>query len=105
MMHPWWNRKYGLLKGDVGAFLYRHVHSLHHKSYNPGPWSSLSMHPCEHLLYFSCFLLSYLVPYHPLHLLLNKYHTDLSALGGHDGHADPGAGDVATIFIMLTLNA
>jgi hypothetical protein len=36
-MHPWWNRKGGLVDGDVGAFLYRHVHSFHHKSFNPGP--------------------------------------------------------------------
>ena len=39
------------------------------------------MHPVEHLFYFSCFALAFLVPYHPCHLLLNKYHTDLSALG------------------------
>eukprot|EP01052_Picozoa_sp_SAG31_P031223 SAG31_NODE_3286_length_4460_cov_2.970649_5_plen_202_part_00 len=93
-MHPWWHRKGGLQNGDVGAFLYRWVHSLHHKSYNPGPWSSLSMHPVEHLFYFSCFLLAYLIPYHPIHLLLNKYHTDISALGGHDGYGKPGADDV-----------
>lgn len=94
-MHPWWKLGNGLLDGDVGAFMYRHVHSLHHRSYNPGPWSSLSMHPVEHMLYFSCFLLARLVPYHPLHLLLNKYHTDISALAGHDGHSDPaGAADV-----------
>jgi len=94
MMHPWWDQNNGLKQGDVGAFLYRHVHSLHHKSYNPGPWSSLSMHPVEHMLYFSCFFLAFFVPYHPLHLLLNKYHTDISALAGHDGHASPGAADV-----------
>ena len=29
-------------------------------------------------------------PYHPLHLLCNKYHTDISALGGHDGYGPPG---------------
>lgn len=35
-MHPWWDRKNGLADGDVGAFLYRWAHSLHHQSYNPG---------------------------------------------------------------------
>merc|ERR1712046_569177 len=44
-MHPWWDQKNGLADGDVGAFLYRHAHSLHHKSYNCGPWSGLCMHP------------------------------------------------------------
>ena len=24
-MHPWWDRKLGLMQGDVGAFLYRYV--------------------------------------------------------------------------------
>jgi len=40
-IHPWWNAKNGLLQGDIGAVLYRYCHSLHHKSYNPGPWSGL----------------------------------------------------------------
>ena len=29
---------------------YKWVHSVHHNSVNPSPWSSLSMHPVEHLL-------------------------------------------------------
>jgi len=35
------------------APLYRWIHSVHHNSINPSPWSSLSMHPVEGLLYFS----------------------------------------------------
>jgi sterol desaturase/sphingolipid hydroxylase (fatty acid hydroxylase superfamily) len=34
-------------------FMYKHVHKLHHKSYNTDPWSGLSMHWVEHLVYFS----------------------------------------------------
>ena len=34
-------------------FLYKHVHALHHKNIDIGPWSGLAMHPIEHLLYFS----------------------------------------------------
>jgi len=37
--------------------LYRWVHKVHHKSINTDPWSGLSMHPVEHLLYFSALLL------------------------------------------------
>ena len=33
--------------------LYNACHYLHHKNINVGPWSGLSMHPIEHLLYFS----------------------------------------------------
>lgn len=91
--HPWWDRKNGLLNGDIGAFLYRHVHSVHHKSYNPGPWSGLSMHPVEHLLYYSCATLPPLVlSVHPLHFLYAKFHCDISPLGGHDGHTKPSPG-------------
>ena len=90
-MHPWYDRKLGLLDGDVGAFLYRHAHSLHHKSYNPGPWSGLSMHPIEHFLYYSCAWLPPLVlrsvtALHPLAFLYAKFHADIAPIGGHDGH-------------------
>jgi sterol desaturase/sphingolipid hydroxylase (fatty acid hydroxylase superfamily) len=36
---------------DVGRFLYKHVHSLHHKSYNPTAFSGTSMHPVEAFMY------------------------------------------------------
>ena len=84
-MHPWFDRKKGLLQGDIGAFLYRHVHSLHHKSYNPGPWSGLAMHPVEHVLYFSCALLPLVFRLHPLCLLFNLFHAAISPMAGHDG--------------------
>ncbi|CAF1273839.1 unnamed protein product [Didymodactylos carnosus] len=90
LMHPWWNIKYGLRDGDVGAFLYRHVHSLHHKSYNPGPWSGLSMHPVEHFFYYSCAYFPLVLSCHPLHFLYAKFHADISPIAGHDGYADPG---------------
>jgi len=87
-MHPWgWGGEW-----DLGAWLYRRVHSLHHKSSNPGPWAGLSMHPVEHLLYYSCTWLCFVLPLHPLVFLFTKFHADISPVGGHDGHADPGGG-------------
>jgi len=56
-MHPWWDRKNGLAQLDVGAFLYRHVHSLHLKSYNPTAWIGISVHPLESTAYFSAALI------------------------------------------------
>jgi len=91
-IHPWWKREYGLAQGDVGAFLYRHFHSLHHKSYSPGPWSGLSMHPVEHFIYYSCTLLPLLIPFHPLHFFYTKFHADIAPIGGHDGYKNPGGG-------------
>jgi sterol desaturase/sphingolipid hydroxylase (fatty acid hydroxylase superfamily) len=93
-MHPWWKRENGLKQGDIGAFLYRHFHSLHHKSYNPGPWSGLSMHPVEHFFYFTCTLIPLFVSLHPLHYLYCKFHANISPIGGHDGLPFPG-GDSA----------
>lgn len=63
--------------------LYRAVHSVHHNSVNPSPWSSLSMHPVEHLLYFSGSLLHLVIPSHPL---LALYHLQIAGTGAVVGH-------------------
>ncbi len=49
--------------------LYEFAHKLHHRNVNPGPWSGLSMHPVEHLIYFSTILLFFLIPSHPIHMI------------------------------------
>lgn len=69
--------------------LYRHVHYLHHKNINPGPWSGMAMHPVEHLFYFSVVLIHFVVPSHPLHFLFNSQHTALTPAGGHHGFEGP----------------
>lgn len=63
--------------------LYKWVHSVHHNSINPSPWSSLSMHPIEHLLYWSGTLIHLVVPSHPLLVL---YHLQISGTGAVIGH-------------------
>jgi sterol desaturase/sphingolipid hydroxylase (fatty acid hydroxylase superfamily) len=65
--------------------LYRMVHKLHHNNVNPGPWSGLSMHPVEHLLYFSGVLIHWVVPSHPVHALFHLVHAGLSPVPGHTG--------------------
>ncbi len=64
-------------------FLYKHVHSVHHESINPSPWSSLSMHPVEHLLYWSDSLIHLVLPSHPLLFL---YHLNVTGTGAVVGH-------------------
>ena len=66
--------------------LYRTVHKLHHNNINPGPWSGLSMHPVEHLFYFSAVVLHWIVPSHPVHALFNLVHLGLAPAGGHTGY-------------------
>ena len=65
--------------------LYRTVHKLHHNNVNPGPWSGISMHPVEHVLYFSGVLIHWIVPSHPIHALFHLLHAGLSPAHGHAG--------------------
>lgn len=65
--------------------LYKSAHYLHHKNVNIGPWSGLSMHPIEHVLYFSGVLLHWIIPSHPLHAIFHLVHTGLSPAAGHSG--------------------
>ena len=53
--------------------LYRSVHSLHHRSINTGPWSGLSMHPVESVGYMSSVLVFFIIPAHPVIVLLHFY--------------------------------
>lgn len=66
--------------------LYRWFHYLHHNNVNPGPWSGLSMHPGEHFLYFTCVLIHFIVPSHPLHAVFNLLHAGISPAQGHLGY-------------------
>jgi sterol desaturase/sphingolipid hydroxylase (fatty acid hydroxylase superfamily) len=65
--------------------LYKYIHSVHHNSVNPSPWSSLSMHPIEHLLYWSDSLIHLIVPSHPLLFLYGLQITGTGAVVGHVG--------------------
>ena len=67
--------------------LYKAVHSLHHRNTNPGPWSGLSMHPVEHLLYFSAVAIHWIVPSHPIHAMFNSFHLMMAPVPGHAGFA------------------
>lgn len=69
--------------------LYNRIHYFHHKNVNPGPWSGLSMHPIEHLFYFSVLIPHAFIPGHPLHLFFNAQHTALTPAGGHHGFEGP----------------
>ena len=70
-------------------FLFKHVHSLHHRNINIGPWSGLSMHPIEHLLYFSGLLIFFVIPSHPVHFFFFSAHLGLVPLSAHTGFEGP----------------
>lgn len=65
--------------------LYRWIHSVHHNSVNPSPWSSLSMHPAEHVLYWSSALLHLILPSHPWLALYQLQFAGFGAVVGHIG--------------------
>ncbi|MEM6465653.1 MAG: sterol desaturase family protein [Pseudomonadota bacterium] len=65
--------------------LYRHVHALHHRNINVGPWSGLSMHPVEHLLFLGSGLIHFIVPAAPVHILFHMQYLTLTAATTHCG--------------------
>ena len=65
--------------------LYKISHFVHHKNVNIGPWSGLSMHPIEHLLYFSGVLFHWIIPSNPVHAIYHLMHAGISPAIGHSG--------------------
>jgi sterol desaturase/sphingolipid hydroxylase (fatty acid hydroxylase superfamily) len=66
--------------------LYKWIHSVHHNSINPSPWSSLSMHPIEHVFYFGEILWHLVLPSNPVLMLFNSHVVGYGALNGHIGY-------------------
>ena len=83
IVHRWmhWPRVYPL------------VHKLHHRNNNVGPWSGLSMHPFEHLFYFTSILIHFVIAAHPLHILFHMMHQSLTASSSHTGYTGLKVGD------------
>ncbi|WP_170765414.1 sterol desaturase family protein [Ruegeria lacuscaerulensis] len=73
--------------------LYKHVHAVHHRNVNTGPWSGISNHWFENLLYFSTYFVHLIVPSHPLHLLFHAYFQQISPVLSHSGFEKLKAGD------------
>jgi len=89
-MHPWRTKRIP----DVGKFLYRQVHALHHKSYNPTAFSGTNMHPVEATGYYTaCFIPALWGNCHPVFALTAIIDCAIGAWLGHDGFQWPGSGD------------
>ena len=69
-------------------FIYKHVHSLHHRNVNIGPWSGLSMHPVEHLLYLSSLLIHIVFPSHSILVYFHVIYLGPGAAMTHTGYED-----------------
>ena len=66
-------------------WFYDHAHYLHHRNVNTGPWTGISMHPLEHLIYFSVFALWWAVPAHPFIVILGGLFQGVSPAVSHSG--------------------
>jgi sterol desaturase/sphingolipid hydroxylase (fatty acid hydroxylase superfamily) len=68
----------------------RYVHKLHHRNADPEPFSGITMHPVEHLYYFSnAFTPSlYLSNLSPLVFTWNFIHLTIAPGAGHSGWED-----------------
>lgn len=66
--------------------LYRLAHHVHHRNANVGPWSGLSMHPVEHVIYLGSVLVHWLIASHPVHILYHLQYYALSAATTHSGY-------------------
>lgn len=89
-MHPW--RIEGI--PDFGKFMYKHVHSLHHRSYNSTSFSGTSMHPVESTMYYGSCVFALPFSCHPAIALGLMIDCGVAAWMGHSGFVFPGTGDV-----------
>ena len=65
--------------------LYRLAHAVHHRNDNIGPWSGLSMHPVEHVMYFGSVLIHFAISSHPVHVICHLMFYGLYAITTHTG--------------------
>ena len=61
--------------------LYKYIHSVHHRNTDIEPFAGLSMHPVEHLYYYSCVGPSLLIFGTPFAFMWNGLHLILSPAG------------------------
>ena len=66
-------------------FLYKHVHSTHHRNVNTGPWSGISMHPVENIIYQSSPLIHLFIPTDPIIFTLHLIVVTLNPAFTHSG--------------------
>ncbi|MEM7670361.1 MAG: sterol desaturase family protein [Pseudomonadota bacterium] len=71
--------------------VYKAAHALHHRNINVGPWSGISMHPIEHALFYTNFLIHFVVPSHPVHFLFHAYFQSIGPIASHSGFGFRGA--------------
>lgn len=68
-------------------FLYKKVHTIHHKSTNPNPWTAFSFHPLEGVIQIGIVpLLAIILPIPELGLIIFTLVMSLLSVYGHCGY-------------------
>jgi len=80
-------------------WIYKRVHSVHHRSVSIAPWSGFSMHPIEHIGYMGLLLIFLVVPAHPIHFIFMGYWLALATATSHAGFENLVLGDKAHLKI------
>ena len=65
--------------------IYAWAHALHHRNVNTGPWTGISMHPLEHLLYFTLPFVFLVIPGSPYIATFCCVYLMLSPAPSHSG--------------------
>ena len=92
-------------------FVYKYIHSLHHRNTDIEPFSGLCMHPCEHLYYYTCYALvlvlsspstlataiipNFVSSTAPFLLFWTGLHVVISPAASHSGYEDHFSADLA----------
>ena len=66
-------------------WLYKRVHYLHHRNVNVGPWSGMSQHPIEQMIFLASVFIHLLIGAHPVHILFHLQYYFLTAMTTHTG--------------------
>ena len=88
-MHPWNTTTIP----DIGYYLYKYGHEIHHISTNMNTWTGLSLHPLEAFPYFFVMLTPLLIYNHPILFFICKISLMYTTVLSHDGYDFPGKGD------------
>jgi sterol desaturase/sphingolipid hydroxylase (fatty acid hydroxylase superfamily) len=87
LLLPFWQDLHFYLVHRISHWkpIYDCSHHVHHRNTNVGPWSGLSMHPIEHLLYFTRWIILFVVPSHPIHMFYLMQRPAINPALGHTG--------------------
>ncbi len=78
--HFYWIHRFMHIK-----LIYKHIHSIHHRNINIGPWSGMSFHPLEQIVYLSSVFIHIIIVSNPFHIIYHMQYLIFNAVIAHSG--------------------